>query len=117
MKASADTGVTGVCGSTSCRQDPTLTSSALRIAGSARGAGILLSTLSRLNGNKPHTAKPALIFFGVNALSLAELYREVKCSLPIVFIPPYSSRLTWSRYAALSRVNGAISQGWSLWEV
>jgi hypothetical protein len=45
-KASADTGVIGVCSSTSCRQDPTLTSSALGMAGSAGGAGILLSTLS-----------------------------------------------------------------------
>jgi hypothetical protein len=97
MKASADTGVTGVCGSTSCRQDPTFTSSALGIAGSAEGAGILLSTLSGLNGNNPLAAKPALIFFGVNALSLAVLYREVKCSLPIVFTPPCSSRSTWSR--------------------
>ena len=35
IKASADTGVTGVCGSTSCRQDPTFTSSARGIAGSA----------------------------------------------------------------------------------
>jgi hypothetical protein len=73
IKASADTGVTGVCGSTSCRQDPTSTSSALRMAGSARGAGILLSTLSRLNRIRPLIAKPALIFFGVNALPLAGL--------------------------------------------
>ena len=73
IKASADTGVTGVCGSMSCQQDPTLTSSALGIAGSAGGAGILLSTLSGLNGNKPLAAKPALIFFGVNALSLTGL--------------------------------------------
>jgi hypothetical protein len=94
IKASADTGVTGVCGSTSCRQDPTFTSG---MAGSAGGAGILLSTLSGFNGNRPLVAKPALIFFGVNALSLAGLYREVKCSLPIVFTPPYSSRLTWLR--------------------
>ena len=31
------------------------------------GAGILLSTLSGLNGNKPPAAKPALIFFGVKS--------------------------------------------------
>jgi len=43
---------------------------------SARGAGILLSTLSGLSGNRPLAAKPALIFFGVNALSLAGLYSE-----------------------------------------
>jgi hypothetical protein len=94
IKDSADAGVTGVCGSTSCRQDPTFTSSALGMAGSAGGAGILLSTLSGLNRNRPLAAKPALIFFGVNALSLAGLYRAVKCSLPIVFTPPCSSRLT-----------------------
>jgi len=91
MKDSTNTGVIGVCGSTSYRQDPTFTSLTRGIASSASGAGILLSTLSRLNGNKPLAAKPALIFFGVNALSLAGLYRAVKCSLPIVFIPPYSS--------------------------
>jgi len=39
------------------------------MAGSAGGAGILLSTLSGLNGNRPLAAKPALIFFGVNTLS------------------------------------------------
>jgi hypothetical protein len=94
IKASADTGVTGVCGSISCRQDPTLTLSALGMAGLAEGAGILLSTLSGLNRNKPYAIKPALIFFGVNALSLAGLYREVKFSLPIVFTPPCLSRLT-----------------------
>jgi len=94
IKASTNTSVTGVYGSTSCRQDPTLTSSALRMAGLAGGAGILLSTLSGLNGNKPLTAKPALIFLGVNALFLTGLYREAKCSLPIVFTPPCSSRST-----------------------
>lgn len=63
IKASADTGVTGVCGSMSCRQDLTFTSSALRMAGSA----------DRLNGNRPLAAKPALIFFGVNAIFLTGL--------------------------------------------
>jgi hypothetical protein len=29
------------------------------------------------------------MFFGVNAFPLAGLYREVKCSLPIVFTPPF----------------------------
>ena len=66
----------------------------LGIAGLARGAGILLSTLSRLNGNRPLIAKPALIFFGVNTLSLIGLYRVVKYSLLIIFIPPYLSQLT-----------------------
>jgi hypothetical protein len=61
------------------------------MAGLAGGAGILLSTLFRLNRNRPLVAKPALIFFGVNALSLIGLYRVVKCSLLIVFIPPYLS--------------------------
>jgi hypothetical protein len=111
IKASTDTGVTGVCGSTSCRQDPTFTSSAVGMAVSTRGAGILLSTLSRLSGNSPYVAKPALIFFGVNALALVGLYREVKCALPIVFTPPCSSRSTWSRYAALSGANATTSQG------
>ena len=96
IKASADTGVTGVCSSTSCRQGPTLTSLALGMAGLAEGAGILLSTLSGLNGNQPLAAKPALIFFGINALSHVGLYREVKCSLLIVFTPSYSSQSTWS---------------------
>jgi hypothetical protein len=97
MKASTDTSIIDVYSSISCRQDPTLTSSALGMASSAGGAGILLSTLSGLNRNKPLIAKPALIFFGINALFLIGLYREVKCSLLIVFIPPYSSRSTWLR--------------------
>ncbi len=98
IKASANTSVIGVIGiysSTSCLQDPTFTSSALRIAGLAGGAGILLSTstLSRLNGNRPLAAKPALIFFGMNAIFLAGLCREVKCSLLIVFTPPCSKSI------------------------
>jgi hypothetical protein len=43
------------------------------MAGLARGAGILLSTLFGLNGNKPLVVKPALIFFFINALLLAGL--------------------------------------------
>ena len=73
MKPSADTGVTGVYSTMSCGQDPTSTLSAFGIVRSVGGFGICLSTLSRLNGNKPLAAKPALIFFGVNALSLARL--------------------------------------------
>jgi hypothetical protein len=92
MKASIDTGVIGVYGFMSCRQDLTFTLSALGMAGAVKGAGILLNTLSGLSGNRPLVAKPALIFFGVNALSLAGLYKEVKCSLPIVFTSPCSSR-------------------------
>jgi hypothetical protein len=70
ISASTNTGVIGVLGissSISCRQDPTVILSALGTvgAGSARGIGILLSILSRLKGNRPLIAKPALIFFGV----------------------------------------------------
>jgi hypothetical protein len=53
---------------------------AFGIVSSAGVFGISLSTLSGLNGNKLHAAKPALIFLGVNALSLAGLNRDVKCS-------------------------------------
>jgi hypothetical protein len=53
--------------------------------------GILLSTLSGLNRNRLLTVKPALIFFSVNAIFLAGLYKEVKCSVLIVFTPPCSS--------------------------
>lgn len=53
-----------------------------------------LSTLSGLNGNKPLIAHIAVIFLFVKALSLAGLYREVKWSLPTIFIPPRYSRLT-----------------------
>jgi hypothetical protein len=94
IKDFINTGIIGVCGSMSCRQDPTSTLSALKIAGLARGAGILLSTLFKLNGNRPLIVKPALIFLSINALSLAGLYRVVKYSLLIVFIPSYLSRLT-----------------------
>jgi hypothetical protein len=94
IKAFANTSVTGVCGSTSCRQDLTFTLLALKMASFTRAAGILLSTLFKLNGNKPLIAKPALIFFNVNALSFTGLYKEVKCSLLIVFTLPCSSQLT-----------------------
>jgi len=61
------------------------------MASLVKGAGILLSTLFRLNGNKLFTAKPALIFFDINAFFLVRLYKEVKCFLLIIFIPFYSS--------------------------
>lgn len=54
---------------------------------------ILLSTLSELNKNKLYTAKPILIFFSVNTLSLTGLYRKIKYSLSIVFISLYSNQL------------------------
>ena len=56
-----------------------------------------LSTFSGLNGNKPLAAHAAMMFFFVNAFSLAGLYREMKCSLPTIFAPPRYSRSTWSR--------------------
>ncbi len=49
-----------------------------------------LSTLSGLNENKPLAAHAAVIFLFVEALSLAGLYREVKWSLPTVFIQPFN---------------------------
>ena len=77
MKASAETGVTGVCSTMSCGQDSTFTLSAFGIIlRSAGGFGISLSTLSGLSGNKPLAAKPALIFFDVNALSLRHARRN-----------------------------------------
>jgi hypothetical protein len=52
------------------------------------GFGVTLRTLSGLSGNKPQAAHAFLIFLSVNALSLARLYKEVKCCLPTVFAPP-----------------------------
>lgn len=52
----------------------------------ARGFYTLLSTLFRLNKNKPVMAYLAIIFFLVNALSHTGLYREVKCFLPTISI-------------------------------
>ena len=51
------------------------------VKGPIAGLRIELSTLSRLNGNKPLAAKPALMFLAVNAFTRAGLKREVKCSL------------------------------------
>jgi hypothetical protein len=88
IRVSADTGVTGVCSSTSYRQDPTFILSALGMAESAGGVSILLSTLSRFNKNKLFITKPILIFFSVNIISLIRLYKEVKYFLSIIFISP-----------------------------
>ncbi|XTI94266.1 hypothetical protein V2W45_1252525, partial [Cenococcum geophilum] len=67
---------------------------AFRTVSLARGFYTPLSTLSRLNRNKPVTAHLAIIFLLVNALSYIGLYREVKCSLLTISIPPRFSRLT-----------------------
>jgi hypothetical protein len=77
VSASAVTGVTGVTGvwSTSlCKHDPAKLSAVATVS-SAGSFGISLSTLSRLNGNRPVAAHPALMFLLFNALSLAGLYR------------------------------------------
>ena len=73
IRASADTGVTGVCSTSSCGQDVTFISSAFGIVSSAGGFGVSLSTLSGLSGSKPHLAHPARMFFFVSALCLAGL--------------------------------------------
>jgi hypothetical protein len=55
-------------------------------------SGVL--SLGGLNRNKLLAAKPALMFLGVNARSLAGLYREVKCSSPVALTPPRPNRST-----------------------
>lgn len=114
------TGVTGVKGDCTASWPfdvlpgtPSLTD----IVNSSGGFGIPSRTLSGRNGNSPHAENPALMFLGVKALLLARLYRLVKCSLPIAFTPPLSSRSTSSRYADLSGPNTETSQGCVLWEV
>ena len=67
--ASADTGVAGVRTSSSCRRYCTVTSLALENTGSMGGFGISLRTRSGLKGTSPQAAKPALMFFAVNAVS------------------------------------------------
>jgi hypothetical protein len=74
MKASAETGVTGVCSTSSYGRGPSFPS-AFGMISSAWGFGIFLSTLSGLYGANPHAAKPALIFLDVIAVSLAGPYR------------------------------------------
>ena len=93
LTASVVTGVIGVCSTSSCGQDLT----SFGTVSSAGAFNIFRSTLSGLNGNNPLAAHPAVIFLLVNALSLAGLYREVKCSLLIVSKPPRHSRSTSSR--------------------
>ena len=79
-------GVTSISNISSYRQDPMITS--LRTLTTIGGFSISLSTLSRLNGNNLVTAYVDLMFLLVKALTLTGLYREVKCSLLIVSIPP-----------------------------
>lgn len=98
VRASVITGVTGVIGvygTWSCGPNTTL--SAFGTVSLVGGFGVCRSTRSRLNGNKPVAAYPAAIFLLVNALSLAGLYKEVKCSLPTMSIPPRFSRSTSSQ--------------------
>jgi len=97
IKASANINIIGVYGSTSCLKDYISISSAYRIASLAIKADILLNTLSGLKENKLFTAKLALIVLSINTFVLTRLYRAMKYSLPIVFIFPCSSLLTWSR--------------------
>jgi hypothetical protein len=85
----------GIYSTSSCGQGPTSTLMAFRIVSLARGFGISLSTLPRLNSTNPLAAKPALIFLAINTLSLIGLYRKVKYYLLIISIPPYSSYLTY----------------------
>lgn len=93
-RPSVVTGVTGVTGAASSRPDRTSSSSSFAPNDSAGGAGVFLSTLSGLNGTNPVEAHAAVMFLLVNALTLAELYKEVKCSLPTVSMPPRYSLST-----------------------
>jgi len=105
IRVSADTGVKGVRSTSSCGSDLTVTSLASGIASSAGDFKVSLSTLSGSNGCKPHLAHPARMFFFVKALSLAELYREVKCSLPIVFVPARSvGQLGYDRLLSVAKI-------------
>lgn len=90
------TDVLDVCNTSSCGKDLTAIL-AFVIIYSAGGFGVYRSTFSGLNGNRPFAAHSAVTFLLVNALSLAGLYREVKCSLPTVSKPPRYSRSTSSR--------------------
>jgi len=67
------------------------------VKGPIAGLGIELSTLSRLNGNKLLTTKPALMFLAMKAFTHVGLKREVKYFLLIILIPPRSSYSTYSR--------------------
>lgn len=97
-KASANTGVAGVpSGKSPWQGASTATLALVDSTTSVRGFIISLSTLSGLNGNKPHAANPVKMLLRVNALSLAALYNVVKCSLLITFTPPRSRRSTCSR--------------------
>lgn len=113
------TGVTKVRGDRELSWDcgTALTSFVTLMVNSGGGFGIFPSTLSGLEGNRPQAENPALMFLGVKALYLAWLYRNVKCSLPIVLAPTHSSRSASSRYAVFKGAKTATSQGYSLWEV
>jgi hypothetical protein len=94
MMPSIVTGVTEVTGvtSTSSQGHEPATLSPVGIKSSDGGLGVLRSTLSGSNGNKPVAAHPARMFLLVNARSLAGAYTYVKCSLPIASTPPRFSR-------------------------
>lgn len=77
------TGVSGVWTTSPCGQLFTSTSRALGLVSVAAGLGISLSTVSGLIGNNALFDHPARMFFLVNALSLAGLYK-----LPIYQPPP-----------------------------
>lgn len=95
VRASTDTGVVGVRGTSSDRQDRIVTSSGSGIVRSGEVGGFRISfrTLSGLSSPKLYLANPARMFLSVNTLSHKQLYSEVKYSLPILFIP---ARSNWS---------------------
>lgn len=89
IKASADTGVTGDRSAVSCRGGASISDTFVI---STRGLDISLSTLSGLDGNNATLLQPARMVLLVEPVSLAELYRAVKCSFPIMFTPLRSMR-------------------------
>jgi hypothetical protein len=82
------TNVLGIAVASSYGQDLTFTLSAFGSVTLVGGFGVPLSTLSGLGGVKALAAYLAIMFFLVNAFSLAGLYREVKCSLPAMIAAP-----------------------------
>ena len=97
VSPSDDTGVVGVGNAAYGRRDSTLSRAFGIVTDKLAGFGgfnVSARTLSGLNRNKPLPLYTARIFLFMSALSLAELYRYVKCCLLTVPTPPRSIRST-----------------------
>jgi len=105
-------GVTGVCGTSSCEEVATFTSSIFGLFGSAGGPGTFLSTLFGLRGYKPACSHPAKMFLLVERFSPGRAVQRGELLLPTISAASSIKSVDLLAICCLQGEKTPTSQGW-----